>query len=292
MSKFLIDFLGIGAEKSGTTWLADCLKDHPEIYVPEIKEIFFFNTYDPHYLSEVNPKYKRGLKWYARQFKCDSNMIKGELSPTYLYGKDTAQRIKKSFPNIKLIVILRNPTDRAFSQYLHDKRIGLIGNITFEEALERYPNYIEKGKYHKHLTNYYSLFPSENIFVTLLEEVSGNPQESISDIYKFLGVNDVNFVPKHLKTKSNTATRAKFRYLNVLMVQSEYFLKKINMDFLIEFLEYTKIRSLALKIRDMNSVNITNYPKMNTETRLKLSLEFKKDIISLEKLINKKTNWY
>src|SRR3989344_1753054 len=104
--KFKLDFVGIGAEKAGTTWLADCLGDHPEIYIPRQKELFFFNKYDPHYLTVKNYRYKRGISWYKSQFRqSQPQTLKGEFSPTYIYDNEASFRIKKHFPDAKIIVI-------------------------------------------------------------------------------------------------------------------------------------------------------------------------------------------
>ena len=97
---FSVDFIGVGAEKAGTTWLTRMLNAHPEINLSEPKEIFFFNKnnyYDQ--IHKINPNYQKGLEWYAKRFlHCEVGKIKGEFSTSYLWDESAAKRIYKEFP--------------------------------------------------------------------------------------------------------------------------------------------------------------------------------------------------
>src|SRR6056297_562433 len=107
--EFNIDFIGIGAQKAGTSSIFHFLKEHPEICTSSKKEIHFFD-------KEYN--YLKGIKFYRKFFNnCSSKNIKGEFTPRYIYHPKVAQRIKKYFPDVKLIVSLRNPIERAISHY-------------------------------------------------------------------------------------------------------------------------------------------------------------------------------
>lgn len=98
-NNFQVDFIGIGAEKAGTSWVAKCLAQHPEVYIPDKKEMFFFNEYDPHYLKYQNRKYHRGLEWYAKQFpELERDKKIGEFTSTYFCCEQAPARIKANFP--------------------------------------------------------------------------------------------------------------------------------------------------------------------------------------------------
>lgn len=280
-------FLGLGAEKAGTTWIADKLSQHPEVYMPPKKEIFFFNDLDAHFLSEENPRYKRGIKWYKKHFQDRPEKVVGEFSPVYLYSLITAKRIKKHFPKTKLIICLRHPVERAFSQYIHDKRLGVIENISFLEALEKYDCYIKKSKYFNNLQNYFKLFPKKDVYVLTLNEIEKKPKKCVKELYTFLDLKNKDYLPKKLHTKMNSARSAKLPRLNYLLIHSEYLLRRLKMDRLLWIVEELGLRDLALKVRDYNSPRIRKYPKLNKNTREKLLMAFTEEIGPLEKLVKK-----
>jgi len=293
-NKFQLDFLGIGVEKSGTSWIAECLMEHPEVNLPKEKELFFFNAYDPHYLKVENLKYDTlGFDWYERQFKKSGRKkINGEFTPTYIYCEKAAKRIKENSPDIKFIVVLRNPSQRAFSQYIHDKKIGLIKNISFEEALKRHENYIEKGLYSKYLKMYFSHFPRENFFITTFDDILAKPQKLMEEIYSFLELEKTDYIAKNTFKKSNQASKTIIPSLNFFMIHTEYFLRRKKLLFILNSFEKLKIRKLALSIRNINTKPIKKYPEINEKTDLKLKKNFKKEINALEELLGKNLdNW-
>ncbi len=104
-----IDFIGIGAAKAASTWIFTCLNEHPEICSDSRKETNFFSRYY---------NYKKGIKYYYSLFShCSEDKIKGEFSPTYISSPQAPYLIYKHFPEVKLIACLRNPVDRAYSEY-------------------------------------------------------------------------------------------------------------------------------------------------------------------------------
>ena len=158
----LPNFLCIGAQRAGTTWLYDLLASHPEVYVPaRRKEVHFFDWY-----------YNRGLSWYTRFFPSEREANRywavGEVTPDYLYDPGCPKRISEILPSVKLIVILRNPVDRAYSHY------GLLlrdGEITgsFEELARSDSYVIERGYYSRYLSRYLNHFEREQILVLIFE---------------------------------------------------------------------------------------------------------------------------
>ena len=288
-NNFKLNFVGIGAEKSGTTWIADCLAEHPEICMAPGKELYFFNEYDPHFLTVKNHRYdKWGFDWYKKQFNnCAARQIKGEFTPTYLYCKRAAARIKKHYPDIKIIVALRDPVDRAFSQYLHDQKIGLNKNLSFEAARKKHNSYIEKGKYYKYLKTYFELFPKKNILILFFKDIKNNPKQTIKNIYQFLDVKNINFQPPSLYKKSNTASRVKFAFLNNFMIRIEYFLMNKNLAKLHKILETSGIRNLALRLRNLNTAPISKHLLLKTHVKKNIRKNFQTDTQKLQKFLGK-----
>src|SRR5438552_2688078 len=108
----LLDFVGIGALKAGTTYLDALLRTHPNICMPTVlKEVQFFTSH-----------YHRGASWYASQFDCRDDMVRGEISPRYLIDPAVPQRMTTLIPNAKLILSVREPIERTYSQYKHSIR--------------------------------------------------------------------------------------------------------------------------------------------------------------------------
>lgn len=291
--KFLIHFIGIGAEKSGTSWLADCFREHPEIFVPKTKELFFFNEYDAHFLKVPSLRYSWGIDWYQKQFTpSKQEALLGEFTPTYMYDSKAIKRIKKHFPNAKIIISLRNPTKRAFSQYLHDIKLGLVDEEPFEKLLAKNPSYIKKSSYYKHLKPVFEMFPEKNILVIFFDDLKRNPKKTIKKAYKFAGVKNDAFKPEALNKKSNVATTARFRPLNKLLIQTEYFLRKHNLPFVLRLIEDLRLRELAAKISIMNRREIKDYPRIDKKTEKYLKKMLNKDISNLEKFLGVKLdNW-
>jgi hypothetical protein len=284
---FTVDFIGIGAEKAATYWIADCLREHPEICFSREKEIAFFNAYDQHLLQAKNDKYKRGIGWYQSRFRhCQPGKLKGEYTPTYLYSREAASRIHHHFPQVKLIVCLRNPVKRAFSQYLHDRSIGLLKDITFEQALSQHSSYIEKGLYYKYLSYYFELFPRENILVLLVEDIRANKEAAVKSIYSFLGLQNQDFIPPSINKNPNTASAPRVAWLNYLLLHTEYFLRDRELTWVLNVLEDTGIRKAVFNFSYyINRKPLTRYPEMLDETAQKLRLAFREDIQNLEPLI-------
>ncbi|MEO6035849.1 MAG: sulfotransferase, partial [Verrucomicrobiota bacterium] len=180
----LPDFLGIGAPQSGTTWLYENLRCHPDIFMPERKELRYF---------EKN-FYKSLSLYYAPKFKKGFGKVKGEITPSY--GKMPLARIrfiKKLIPIVKLILILRNPIDRIWAATR--RAFAKIPGKRLEEATEseilasfHYAPRKENTDFPKILDHWSSIFPKEQLFVGFFEEITGDPQNLLRNIFSFLEV--------------------------------------------------------------------------------------------------------
>ncbi|HET8573280.1 MAG TPA: sulfotransferase domain-containing protein [Edaphocola sp.] len=203
------NFLCVGAQKAGTTTLHDILKQHPDIYLPKIKESHFFDRSD---------HYGNGIQWWLQEFFGDyaGEKIMGEITPEYLYYEEVPEKIYKDLgPDTKIIIILRNPMDRAYSHYLMSKRRN-YEKMTFEEAIlaereriemgafeRNHFSYIDRGLYAEQLKRYYSLFGKERIMLLIFEEdIKKDIKRTIQKIEVFLGVEQI---PLNTNLESNVA---------------------------------------------------------------------------------------
>ncbi len=134
-------YLIVGAQKAGTTFLYQEMTRHPQISAALTKEIHFFDDH-----------YQRGLHWYQGFFPGAGSRVMGEATPSYLFHPHAIGRIAHDLPDAKLIVLLRDPVRRAFSQYLHETRLGFERAPTFEEALALEPQRLN-GELERMLTD-------------------------------------------------------------------------------------------------------------------------------------------
>lgn len=190
-------FIGLGVEKAATSWIFACLYEHPQICIP-IKEINFFSD---------DEKWKRGIKVYKEIFqeRCTDHIIQGEFSTSYFCKTNVARRIKQYFPDPKLLVCLRNPIDRAYSNYRNDIMAGRVSkSIDFQEAIKIQDYYLGQGHYKKQFTQYFKYFSKDQFHIMVYEDIATDPQKFIQNLFRFLKVDDT-FIPDSLTKKINVS---------------------------------------------------------------------------------------
>jgi hypothetical protein len=175
-----IDFLIIGAAKSATTWLQQSLQQHPGIYMPD-PEIHYFSRH-----------YEQGEAWYLSHFEAgaDSRLI-GEKSNSYMDTPEAAPRIRKDVPNVRLIAQLRNPVERAYSDYCMLFRRGEVGKDIVQYLDPRSADggrFLNGGLYYDQLRSFLDLFPAERLLVLLYENIKTEPQRQLDMVQAFLGL--------------------------------------------------------------------------------------------------------
>lgn len=195
----LPNFLCIGAPRAGTTWLAKNLMEHPDIYIPRKKELHFFDS-----------NYDKGIEFYTSYFDAVSGeKAVGEITPAYLASAQAPALIKKHLPDVKLIVILRDPVGRLYSRYLRGKgNYKENENLTFEEKIKAKPFLVEEGFYYDHLLRYYEHFPKERILILLYDDLADNSDGLLRSVYEYLDV-DASFTSPVIEQKINKATQQK-----------------------------------------------------------------------------------
>jgi len=294
---FQVDFIGIGAQKSGTTWIAQCLKEHPQICTPLKKELHFFDK--PY-------NYRKGIDFYASFFDHYSEgELKGEFSPGYLYYEHSAFRINEYFPNVKLIACLRNPIERAYSHYRSASGRGRMSVYkSFEDAVQKNPILTDKSFYYLQLKRFYDLFPEENILVLIYDDLKKDPIKFMKTVYSFLDVDDNFIAPSAEKRIGATGKNKSTGKIPFLDSALHRVWNKINLGnnfgLLYNFVDKTGLRSIGKKLLDMNTKIIeqklgsvpTKIEDINEEVKDYLKKMYKEDIKQLEILIKKDlTKW-
>jgi hypothetical protein len=203
------NFFIVGAANSGTTSLYSYLRQHPEVFLPALKE--------PHYFSQINPshdqRYLRTLirdeRTYLGLFtRAQGYKAVGEASPSYLWDATAPHRIRAAVPHAKIIILLRDPIDRAYSHYLMDVREGLQ-SLPFTEALQADWNrqdkgwsvsqlYVELGLYAEQVRRYLEVFGAGQVLAITFEQLTrsvGNARAIVGEVLRFLNL-DLSALPQ------------------------------------------------------------------------------------------------
>jgi len=290
-SKFAPDFIGIGMRKCGTTWLAEMLKAHPEVGFSREKEVSFFNNIWA--LVEKPQKSKletEGIESYEKYF--NKGRVIGEWSVTYAADPNVAERIKHYFPDVKILVSLRNPVERAVSFYNHAKNVRLIDESkNFEEAIKKHTDYIGGGMYYPQLKLYFDLFPKEQIKIILLDDIEKDSRAVVRDLYNFLGV-DSSFVPEGINEKTNVSRKVRYKFFYKLVVTILLHFKNLVPK---NARPYARIfgKKKILSSIDRHTSQPFESPPLKEKTRRHLLEVFKPDIERTAKLIDRDLSaWY
>lgn len=202
-----IDFFVIGAARCGTTSLYHYLKQHQQVFLPNIKELNHFSRVEsldkedyelPKEETLHHTKIVEDIEAYSALFhKAKSGQRKGDISPSYLWKKETARRIYEHNPDAKIIVSLRNPVHRAFSHYLMNVAVGYESLEGFEAALKADKNeiwgggnlYLEWSSYFEGLNEFIKYFGRENVLILLFEDWIKNKPAMLTKLFSFLEIN-------------------------------------------------------------------------------------------------------
>ena len=280
-----VDFIGIGSFRCGTSWLTHALRCHPQIGISEPKEIRYFNEKD-YDRGEVvpNKNYEHPISWYENHFgHCKPQQVIGEFSPIYLYDEAALQKIKHFYPKAKLLLNLRNPIDRAYSHYWLDQGIARIETCSFEQALKKYPHYVEMGFYSRYVKKYFATFSREQILIQVFDDILSKPEETLEETLKFLGVK-VSITSEMLNADKNPSSRFKKSKLATdVFLKTSRWLESMKMNSLLSTLRRNKGQKL---FRTLNA-KLVKLPDMDQESRQRLYKLFQGEIKELGCLINR-----
>lgn len=199
----LPDFVGIGALKAGTSYLDAMLRSHPGLSLPlHLKEVEFFSRH-----------HARGIDWYSGQFAAPDGRPRGEISPQYLDDARCPARIAQANSAAKLLVSVREPVARAYSQYRHwVQETGYSGD--FAAFLADHPGALERSRYWALLQRYRDVFHADQIHVIVFEDMIARPLPVLQSLYAFLGV-DAAHVPAEIDQAVNVSRAPRFPHLYV-----------------------------------------------------------------------------
>lgn len=192
-----VNFLIIGATKSATTWLQQSLQQQPSVYMPDPELHYFSRQYD------------LGEAWYLSHFQPgDGQRLIGEKSNSYMDTPESASRIRRDLPGVRLVAQLRNPVERAYSDYCMLYRRGEVGRDIARYLDPRNADgsrFLNGGLYFDQLRGFLDLFPPNQLLVLLFENIRTEPQKQLDAIGRFLGLEtELRLPPVTGKVKDKT----------------------------------------------------------------------------------------
>ncbi len=282
----LPNFICPGAQKAGTTTLHAILRQHPDIFLPAVKETKFFQD---------NQKYPKGIDYYKKEFSGHKNeKCVGEIDPEYMFYDYVPARIARHLPETKLVFMLRHPVDRAYSNYWMSVRRG-IETSPFEEAIrlesERtsgdefgrlHFSYIARGRYAGQIKRYMHHFDKGKMFFIIFEEdFLMRRKQTIHSLLSFLKVEQD--VTLQLSIRSNPASLPKFGLLNRLIHRPNRLKTMLKVLF-----PGQRLRRNMLMLLDNANQRPFKYPRLDPNLRKDLLEEyFMDDILELSDLIHR-----
>lgn len=286
------DFLVVGAAKAGTTAIFNWLNTHPDIFIPGMKECRYFSQLEQDYLGRGAEHFvNRGVRnqeEYFGLFRDQAHAVCGDISNDYLYYHERARShiLEQLGDSVKILIFLRNPVERAYSNYLHAFRDGWE-NLTFEQAIIEEPSriknhwawpyhYVQTGLYYLQVKDYLDHFPQCRVY--LYEDLE-KPEQLLGDVFSFLDVPPG--VRVDTGTRHNVSPEPRLRGLHRILKDRQHPLNRLGRP-----LAGVIPKSLIHNIRRWNS----RPAHMAEETRRHLNGVYRQDVERLSELIHRNLN--
>ncbi len=273
------DFIGLGVQKCATAWLYTILSKHPQISMawPEgrDKDTKFFSCF-----------YDRGFEWYEALFHDCSGEVIGEYSTSYFYHVESPERIYDYSPEMKLVVSLRHPVERAFSNHKHEIRLGRVSgeNTVFENGLKNNPMYLYQSLYYTHLSRWLKYFPREQLFIIIVDDLKDDSKKIVQQLYRFLNVSYEN-IPLIHNQRIHETHIPKNKALERLTTGIIKCFRQIGLGELLDFLKSKGLKKILDKVNTKKEQDV--FPPMKKETRASLLKYFTEENEKLSALINR-----
>ena len=243
------DFIHIGPGRTGTTYIFKMLGQHPGINLPNEKEINFFNR-----------NYSKGLDWYFKKFP--EGGLTGEFTNLYFYHPEYVELIRDELKDIKVITVMRNPFDRMMSNFMYQKRSGSVPpNMSFNEALEKYPDLGDQDKFGIYLKQYQEWF-GDRLFAGVYDDLSQNPDDFYKRLFNFLGLDTVQL--EGVDDKVNQSVALKSSVLAAPIRLGANAMRKLGMVGMLDNIKNSSFtRSILYKKAQKDAVEYPEWLRMN-----------------------------
>lgn len=264
-------FLGIGVPRGGTTWLHTWLASHPDVCMPtQRKELRFFDRH-----------YEKGLAWYEEFFcpseDADRYRAIGEISPQYVYCQECPERIQATIPEARLVIMLRHPVDRAYSNYgFTVQRSRYRGS--FEDFVASRPSALERGFYSRYVKRYLEKFDRSRIFAMLFEETFSGAEEPRKFLAGFLDISAEKFPSDGFERKINPSTIPSSRTLSGFTVKAGRRLRRWGLEPVVDLTRRLGVQRVIARGAVL--------PPIDPELRKELSRRYEDEFVELEACVD------
>lgn len=286
------DFVIVGAAKAGTSSLYSYVSQHPQISMPDLKEPHFFSEWQPPTPAPAD------LGGYLSLFEGIPQEIRaGEASTSYLCSLGAPQNIKQFRPDAKIVMVLRNPVERAYSQYWNHVRDN-VEPLSFEKALEAEParvargwwcgyHYVGCGLYSDQVTRYLELFGDQSVRIYLFEDLTRNAEAVCRDVFSFLQVDPDQ--PVDTRGVSNPSGPPKSVLVSRLLRRGTVLFRRYQrkLDRKGSTMDPVPVAWRRSVKEWLQAKNTGEVPKMDTRTKELLQDVFREDILRLEGVIRR-----
>ncbi len=259
-----------GAMRSGTTSLHGYLRAHPDVAVSQPKEVHFFDRH-----------FDEGLDWYRSHFRqLQGKLAVGEATPSYMYDPIAVERMAATLPEIKVIILLRNPIDRAYSHYWHNLS-RTRDDLSFEDAIAAEPDrisrdrqsrhmfsYVDRGRYRHQLERLLTHIPRDRVLVETFDAFQENPRDAFAGVCRFLGIDDT-YRQEQLGRAVNSSVEFRSPWLREAVRKSPLPKRAANL------------------IGKLNRKPVSSYPEMSRRTREELAITFTEANNGLDELLGR-----
>lgn len=268
MSRRLPNFLYLGPDKSGSSWLFEVLRNHPDCFVPACKDVYYFDEH-----------YDKGMDWYLDFFRDARPGVPamGELSHSYLFSMEAADRIRQDLPGVKLMASLRQPVERCYSHYLYLVSSGLVTS-SFAETIDNRPGLTRSSYYAKSVEGYLERFGAERFKVLFFDDLKKDPRHYASQVYDFLGLSFNEAFDYDKKVREARAARNV--YLARLAKHGALMARKLGLVNLVGAVKHGLAARLLYRPLKKGEA-----PKMDPEVGKRLLERYIPDIEATEKLL-------
>ncbi|MGB5556655.1 MAG: sulfotransferase [Paracoccaceae bacterium] len=280
----LPDLLIIGAEKGGTTWLHDVLRRHPALFLPDVKEVHYFNRFDSN-LHDINNFVRRDQAWYEQHFKAaEAGQLVGEATPMYLCDPEAPRRIRETLPDARFVVVLRNPVTRAWSHFRMATAKAHVAEDFATLIAAEDDRILRRGLYARQLESWFSLFPREQFHILFFEEVTTDPAAALSGLARWLGIDAAPLLDEDLTRRRNEATNYRSAWIYNASVRGARALRSFPPSR--RLAAAMKASGLYDRLKAVNRV-ATPSPALAMDDRNALVAYYRQDVVQLRNLLER-----